>query len=80
MRTRSGQSKSSEMESTDTELSSNLSIPDLIAKLKTSKTGLSQEEADQRLSRYGPNELKEQKDQSLSGFSPELLGTNSMDD
>jgi len=49
------------MESTDTELSSNLSIPDLIAKLKTSKTGLSQEEADQRLSRYGPNELKNKK-------------------
>ncbi|APD47239.1 MULTISPECIES: plasma-membrane proton-efflux P-type ATPase [Synechococcaceae] len=62
------------MESTDTELSSNLSIPDLIAKLKTSKTGLSQEEADQRLSRYGPNELKEQKANPFLAFLQNFWG------
>ncbi len=45
-----------------------LSMPDLQAKLGSSPDGLSQAEAQKRLSQYGPNELKEKKTNELLKF------------
>ena len=45
-----------------------LPLPELEAKLGTSTEGLTQAEADKRLTQYGPNELAEKKDNPLLKF------------
>ncbi len=49
-------------------------MPELEARLQASKDGLSQVEAHQRLSQYGPNELKEEKPNPLLTFLKHLWG------
>ena len=57
-----------------------LPMPELMEKLGSSPDGLSQAEAQKRLAQYGPNEIKEKKDQSVPEVPHLLLGPDPVDD
>ena len=57
-----------------------LPMPELQKKLESSLDGLSQVEAQKRLTQYGPNEIEEKKSQSIPEIPHLFLGSYSVDD
>jgi len=57
-----------------------LPMSELQTKLESSPDGLTQAEAQKRLTQYGPNELEEKKDQSVPEISQLFLGSHPVDD
>ena len=57
-----------------------LPMPELEKKLGSSPDGLSQAEAQKRLTQYGPNEIAEKKDQSVPEIPHLFLGSHPVDD
>ena len=57
-----------------------LPMPELQKKLGSTPDGLSQAEAEKRLTQYGPNEITEKKTNQLLKVSLLFLGTHSVDD
>jgi H+-transporting ATPase len=57
-----------------------LPMPELEKKLGSSPDGLSEAEAKKRLSQYGPNEIEEKKNQSVTEIPHLFLGPHSLDD
>ena len=57
-----------------------LPMSELQTKLESSPDGLTQEEAQKRLVKYGPNEIEEKKTNQFLKFLIIFLGSYSMDD
>ena len=57
-----------------------LPIAELQAKLGSSPDGLSQAEAQKRLTQYGPNEIEEKNNQSIPEIPYIFLGADPVDD
>ncbi len=57
-----------------------LPLAEVEMKLGSSSKGLSQAEAQKRLAQYGPNEIKEKKDNPIPEVPDLFLGPDSMDD
>ena len=57
-----------------------LPMPELQKKLGSTPDGLSQAEAEKRLTQYGPNEITEKKTNQLLKVPLLFLGTHSVDD
>lgn len=56
-----------------------LPLPEVEKKLESSPDGLTQAEAQKRLTQYGPNEIAEKKTNLFLNFSP-IFGADSVDD
>ena len=57
-----------------------LPLPEVEKKLGSSPDGLSQAEAQKRLTQYGPNEIEEKKNQSVPEIPHLFLGPHPVDD
>ena len=57
-----------------------LPLPELEKKLESSPDGLSQAEAQKRLTQYGPNEIEEKKTNAVPEIPHLFLGADSVDD
>ena len=57
-----------------------LPLAEVEKKLGSSPDGLTQAEAQKRLTQYGPNEIAEKKTNELLKFLSYFLGSNSLDD
>ena len=76
---RPGNAASNSTKSPKTDLKS-LPMAEVEKKLGSSPDGLTQAEAEKRLTQYGPNEIEEKKDQCVPEIPLLFLGTDSLDD
>ena len=57
-----------------------LAMPELLTKLGSSTDGLTQAEAQKRLTQYGPNEIEEKKTNEILKFLGYFWGPDTVDD